>query len=110
MEKAKIYSEDRRALYSKKLCFTKTVDIMIISQRLLNVLRFVISLILYYFIETSDLDKYDDFLDCKDVKKKFFEKFSDTDNLRKCFYVYLALDITKQGIEKLNQNFGEDSP
>lgn len=84
--------------------------VMHLSLRLLNVLRFVISLILYHYIETSDLDKYDDFLDCKDVKKKFFEKFSDTDNLRKCFYVYLALDITKQGIEKLNQNFGVDSP
>ena len=88
----------------------KIFVIMHISLRLLNVLRFVISLILYHYIETSDLDKYDDFLDCKDVKKKFFEKFSDTDNLRKCFYVYLALDITKQGIEKLNENFGLDSP
>ena len=72
MEKGKIYSKDKRALYSKKLCFTKTIDIMNISQRLLNVLRFVISLILYHYIETNDLDKYDDFLDCKDVKKKFF--------------------------------------
>ena len=88
---------------------TTTLEILGITLRFINVARFVISLILYHHIETSDLDKYDDFLDCKNVNKKFFEKFSVAEELRKWFYIYLALEIAKQGIEKLNQNFGIES-
>ena len=79
---------------------------ILIVYRFINVVRFVISLILYHFIETSDLDKYDDFLDCRNVRKNFFKKFSVAEDFRKLFYVYLALEIAKQGIERLNQNFG----
>ena len=82
------------------------IEILGLISRFVNVARFVISLILYHFIETSDLDKYDDFLDCKNVKRKFFENFSTAEKLRKWFYIYLALEIATQGIEKLNQNFG----
>ena len=93
----------------KTFKLTTTLEIMGITLRFINVARFVISLILYHYIETSDLDKYDDFLDCKNVKQKFFEKFSVAEELRKWFYIYLALEIAKQGIEKLNQNFGIES-
>ena len=82
------------------------LEIILIVLRFIYVARFVISLILYHFIETSDLDKYDDFLDCKNVRKNFFKKFSVAEELRKWFYLYLALEIAKQGIERLNQHFG----
>ena len=97
---------DKKDFFSKMLDKVACVEIMGIILRVMNVARFVISLIIYHYIETSDLDKYDDFLDCKNVKRKFFEEFSDAEKLRKCFYIYLALEIAKQGMEKLNQNFG----
>ena len=99
-------TENNIDFYSKAFNEISWIEILGIALRIINVVRFVCSLILYHYIETSDLDKYDDFLDCKNVKKKFFEKFSDAEKLRRSFYIYLALEITKQGIEKLNQNFG----
>ena len=76
--------------------------------KIFNVALFVVALILYYQIDKSDLDKYDDFLDCENVKDKFFDEFSDANKLRKVFYIYLFVTITKQGIERLNQAFDFD--
>ena len=101
-----IVAENKKDILKKIFKIGKAIEILGLISRFLNVARFVISLILYHYIETSDLDKYDDFLGCKNVKRKFFEKFSTAEKLRKWFYIYLALEIATQGIEKLNQNFG----
>ena len=84
------------------MTFTKII------YKIFNVALFVVALILYYQIDKSDLDKYDDFLDCENVKDKFFDEFSDANKLRKVFYIYLFVTITKQGIERLNQAFDFD--
>lgn len=91
------------------------VKLFIYSYDLFNILikiftnaRFILTLVLYYYISNSDLNKYDDFLDCQNVKKGFFDRFSYANGFRKNFYLYLILDISIQGIEKLNQSFGYD--
>ena len=43
--------------------------------------RYVLFLLLYHFIESGDIGKYDDFLDCKNVKEEFFGKFDDIKKL-----------------------------
>ena len=43
--------------------------------------RFILSFILFYYMEKGDLEKYDDFLDCKIVKSKVFKKISDIKNI-----------------------------
>ena len=67
--------------------------------------KFVLSLILYHFIESSDIDKYDDFLDCRNVKESFFEKFEDTDKLRKCFLAFAILNIISEILDKAEDLF-----
>ena len=62
--------------------------------------KFVLSLILYHIIENSDIGKYDDFLDCNNVKQSFFEKFEDTDKLRKSFLAFAILNIISEVLDK----------
>ena len=70
---------------------------------LLYIARFILSIILFYFIEKSDIEKFDDFLECKNVKKKNFEKFSDITKLRNCCIAFLILNIIVQGIDKIEK-------
>ena len=56
-------------------------------------------------MEKGDIGKYDDFLDCKIVKSRFFKKFSDVHKLRVCFFAFLVLNIINQGIEKIEACF-----
>ena len=60
---------------------------------------------LFYFMEKGDIEKYDDFLDCKIVNTKFFNKLSDVQKIRRCFYAFLVLNIIVQGIEKIENCF-----
>ena len=71
----------------------------------LYVARFVLSIILFYYIEKGDIEEYDDFLDCKNVRKKYFAKFSDINKLRKCFLAFFILNIIVQGIDKIQNCF-----
>ena len=65
------------------------------------VASFVLSIILFYYIEKSDIEKYDNFLDCKRVKVKFFNKLTSVNKLRKCFMAFLVMNIIIQGIDKI---------
>jgi len=69
------------------------------------VAKFVLSLILYHIIESSDIGKYDDFLDCNNVKQSFFEKFEDTNKLRKSFLAFAILNIISESLDKSNNLF-----
>ena len=86
--------------------FSKATKIIIVCSSLISTLlyiqRFILSIILLYFMEKGDIAKYDDFLDCKIVKSKFFKKFSDVHNLRTCFFAFLILNVINQGIEKID--------
>ena len=63
--------------------------------------KFVLSILLFYFIEKGDIEKYSSFLDCKRVKKKFFEKFTDIEKLREIFKAFAYLNLISEVIDKL---------
>ena len=81
------------------------IPIFFLISSLLYVANFLLSLILLYFMEKGDIEKYDDFLDCKKVKRWFFKEFSDVHKLRGCFFAFLVLNIVNQGIEKIEAYF-----
>ena len=72
--------------------------------------RFVLSLIMFYYFEKGDIEKYDDFLDCPNIKVNYFKNFSDVDTFRKVTFAFLVLNIVSQGIEKIEKchNFGKE--
>ena len=72
--------------------------------------KFVLSLLLLYYIESSDIRKYDDFLECKNVQKKFFNKFEDIDKLRKIFIAFAVLNIISESIDKAKDLFESCCP
>ena len=69
----------------------------------LYIARFILSIILLYFMEKGDIEKYDEFLECKNVKEKFFNKFSDVNKLRKCFIAFFILNIIIQAIDQIEK-------
>ena len=72
--------------------------------------KFVLSLLLLYYIESSDIGKYDDFLECKNVQTKFFDKFADVDKLRKIFIAFAVLNIISESIDKAKDLFESCCP
>ena len=75
--------------------------IFLIFLLLLIVAKHILSIILFYFMEKGDIEKYDNFLDCKNVKVKIFKKITDINRLRGCFFAFVILNIINLGIEKL---------
>lgn len=65
--------------------------------------RFVLFLLLLHFIENGDIGKFDDFLDCRNVKEKYFEKFDDTYKLRRCFLAFAVLNIIYESLDKVKE-------
>ena len=66
--------------------------------------RFVLSFVLFYYMEKGDIEKYDDFLDCPGVKVDFFkENISNVNKLRGCFYTFIIMNFILLGIEKIEK-------
>lgn len=65
--------------------------------------RFILSIILFYFIEKGDIEKYDEFLDCKNINKTNFNQFSDITKLRNCCIAFLILNIIAQSIDQIEK-------
>ena len=65
--------------------------------------KYVLLILLYYFLENGDIGKYDDFLDCKNVKEEFFKKFDDINKLRKCFIALAILNIISESLDKVKE-------
>lgn len=65
--------------------------------------RFVLTFILLYYIEKSDIEDYDNFLDCHNVKVNVFKDISDINRLRGCFYAFLVINIIVLGIERIEK-------
>ena len=55
-------------------------------------------------MEKGDLEKYDAFLDCKNVRVKFFKEISVVGRLRGCFYAFVILNIISLGIERIEKS------
>lgn len=62
--------------------------------------KFVLSLLLLYYIEEADIGKYNDFLDCKYVKKEFFKKFSDANRVVLHARYYAIISLISEIIDK----------
>ena len=91
-----------KTMKTKDRCRDIILGVVYLLNEITEIAKFVLSLILYHFIESSDIEKYDDFLDCKNVKESFFEKFEDTDKLRKCFLAFAILSIISEILDKAN--------
>ncbi len=84
-------------------------SIIAVLALLLYIAKLVLSIILIYYIEKGDIEKYDDFLDCHNVRVTLFDKFSEISTLRKCSFAFLILNFVEQGIDKLQKccDYGE---
>ena len=65
--------------------------------------KFVLSLILLYFIEKGAIEKYNDFLECKYVKKSFFKKFTEIEKLRDIFIAFAFTNLVSEIVDKALQ-------
>lgn len=87
------------------------IDISTCIKILLDISIFILSIIIFYFMEKSDLTKYDNFLDCPNVRPKIFKKISDINSFVKCFYTFLIMNFVQMGLDKCEEklNFLEDA-
>ena len=72
---------------------------------LLWIAKFVLFIILFHYIENGDIEKYDDFLDCKNVRTVYFKNFNDVDKLRKCFIAFTVLNLLADIFDKVEKLF-----
>ena len=88
------------ALMKIKLCQIFGI-ISAILALLTWIAKFVLSLILYHFIESGDIEKYNDFLDCRGIKEGFFDRFSDIQKLKKSVLALAILNIIAECLDKI---------
>jgi len=86
----------------KSKCTISIISVILIG---LVLAHYLLSIILFYYMEKGDIERFDDFLDCKFVKVKRFKKITDVNKLRGCFFAIVILNIINQGIEKLENIF-----
>ena len=72
---------------------------------LLMMPKFAFSFILFYYMDKSDLQNYDDFLECKNVRVRYFKKIVKITKLRNCFYSFVVFNVIILGFEKLETLF-----
>ena len=63
----------------------------------------MLSILLFYNVENGDIEKYDDFLDCKNVRTNYFDQFSDVTKLRKCFLAFAVFSIISEILGKVGE-------
>ena len=95
-----MFTRWRRASFGCSICWARLFAFVLV---ILYITKFILSIILYFFMERSDIEKYDDFLECKNVRKKKFDKFSRVNDLRIGFYAFIILNIIIQGIEQIEK-------
>ena len=71
---------------------------------ILDVAKFILVILLVYYMEKGDLEKLDDFLECENVKAETFRKISDINRLRGCFFTFIILNLIATGIERMEKN------
>lgn len=98
-----IFKDDRRS--DENPCCKSLIILGTVLIYILWIAKFVLSLILFHFIEDGDIGKYDSFLDCKNVKENYFEKFDDISKLRRCFLAFAILNIISECLDKAKDLF-----
>ena len=96
---SKKYKEGKNIILNNILFFVNVLKLIA------WIAKFVLSLILFHFIENSDIGKYDSFLECPYVKEKYFKKFNDVNKFRKCFLAFGILNIISESIEEAKDLF-----
>lgn len=65
-------------------------------------IRFVMSFIIFYYMEKGDIEKYDNFLDCQIAKVNYIkDSITNVNLLRVCFYGFVIMNFILLGIEKI---------
>ena len=67
--------------------------------------RLITSIYLFYYIERGDIEKYYDFLGCKNVNSKYFERFFNVIQIRRASEAFLILIIIEHGTDKIASCF-----
>lgn len=88
-------------------CFNCLEKINAIIVFLFEIARFVLSIVLFYLMEKGDLEQYEDFLECENVRAYYFDELSDIKTLRECSFAFLILNVINQGIDKAKELFEE---
>ena len=83
-------------IFCKKKMNECVLNIFAIIGILLWITKFVLFILLFHYIENGDIEKYDDFLDCKYVRTKYFKKFNDVEKLRKCFIAFTVFNLLSE--------------
>lgn len=65
----------------------------------LYIAKFVLFIIFFYFFEEGDIGKYENFLECKYVRKKYFSKFPDVDKIIKAYKTYWISTIISESLD-----------
>lgn len=84
-----------------KCCFVFFYPCFVITA---DVINYILTIILVYYMEKGDLEKLDDFLECENVKAETFRKISDINRLRGCFFTFIILNLIATGIERMEKN------
>jgi len=101
----RIHGEDQLYFSSKRLSVfhSRLLLIFIVLATVSYIAKLILSIILFYFIEKGDIEKYDEFLDCKNVKREKFEEFSDITKLRNNCIALLIFNVFSQGIDQIEK-------
>ena len=86
----------------KAICCAGIFAILIL---LCWIAKFILFILLFHFIENGDIEKYDDFLDCRYVRTKYFKKFNDIEKLRKCFLAFTIFNLLSEIFDKAEKLF-----
>ena len=70
----------------------------------LDAIELVCFTLMFYFMEKGDLEKYANFLECKNVNANFFKNITDVNNIRVCFFIFVTMKFISVGIEKIGKN------
>jgi hypothetical protein len=54
-------------------------------------------------MENGDLREYNRFLECKNVKVKYFENISDIKKLREVFFSFITMNVWDLGIQQIEK-------
>ena len=83
-----LYKSKNRYYYTKNIKAVKCHFSLVIIALITNLVLLIILGVTY---KKGDIDEFNDFLDCRGINKKSFNKFSDVTKLRKYLIIILII-------------------
>ena len=100
IEKEKIY---KFKCCEKSKCYNSNIYILKLIKTIFWFLKSLFYYFLWYHLERGDIGKYEDFLKCQFVNKKFFDKnFPDIDKLRKFYIALIIINLIADMLDKFD--------